>query len=78
MNPICSTRDEISQPSRPISPPGATAQDNSHTKLGTFRSTTKALLITRAGTLIVFFQMKFKFSKKFQTVYDFTQYFCFF
>jgi len=26
-----------------------------------------------AGTLIMFFQMKFKFSKKFQTVHDFTQ-----
>ena len=24
-NPICSTRDEISQPSQPISPPAATA-----------------------------------------------------
>jgi len=30
-----------------------------------------------AGTLIMFFQMKFKFSKKIQTVYDFTQNFCF-
>jgi len=26
----------------------------------------------------MFFQMKFKFSKKFQRVYDFTQNFCFF
>jgi len=25
----------------------------------------------------MFFQMKFKFSKKFQTVYDFTENFCF-
>ena len=31
-----------------------------------------------AGTLIMFFQMKFKFSKKFQTVYDFTKNVCFF
>ena len=31
-----------------------------------------------AGTLITFFQMKFKFSKKFRTVYDFTQDFSFF
>jgi len=31
-----------------------------------------------AGTLIMFFQMKFKFSKKFRTVYDFTQDFSFF
>jgi len=26
-----------------------------------------------AGAFIMFFQMKFKFSKKFQTVYDFKQ-----
>jgi len=31
-----------------------------------------------AGTLIMFSQMKFKFSKKFWTVYDFTQDFSFF
>jgi len=31
-----------------------------------------------AGTLIMYFQMKFKFSKKIQTVYDFAQNFCFF
>ena len=31
-----------------------------------------------AGTLIMFLQMKFKFSKKFRTVYDFTQDFSFF
>jgi len=31
-----------------------------------------------AGTLIMFLQMKFKFSKKFRTVYDFTQAFSFF
>ena len=30
-----------------------------------------------AGTLIMYFQMKFKFSKKFRTVYDFTQDFSF-
>jgi len=30
-----------------------------------------------AGTLIMFFQIKFKFSKKFWTVYDFTQNFSF-
>jgi len=75
-------------------------QHHSHTKLGTFRSPTKALLLTRqsitfysnlvmaadlgwnhflwAGTLIMFFQMKFKFSKKFWTVGDFTQNFSFF
>ena len=63
-------------------------QDHSHTKLGTFRSTTKVwLLIWQslafysnrvmaadlayshflwAGTFIMFFQMKFKFSKKFK------------
>ena len=29
-NPICSTRDEISQPSRPISPRAATAWDHSN------------------------------------------------
>jgi len=68
-------------------------QDHSHTKLGTFRSTTKVLLLTQqslafysnrvmaadlgyshflwAGTFIMFFQMKFTFSKKTQTVYDF-------
>jgi len=27
-NPVCSTRDEISQPSRPISPLAATADEN--------------------------------------------------
>ena len=31
-----------------------------------------------AGTLIMFFQMKFKFSKKIQVVYDFTQNLCYF
>jgi len=31
-----------------------------------------------AGTLIMFLQMKFKSSKKFWTVYDFTQDFSFF
>ena len=31
-----------------------------------------------ADTLNMFFQMKFKFSKKFRTVYDFTQDFSFF
>ena len=31
-----------------------------------------------AGTLIMFLQIKFKFSKKFWTVYDFTQVFSFF
>ena len=72
-------------------------QDHSHTKLGTFRSTTKALLLIWqslafysnrviaadladshflwAGTFIMFFQMKFKFSKKIQTVYNFIQFF---
>jgi len=70
-------------------------QDHSHAKLGTFRSTTKVLLLIWqslafysnrfmaadqgyshflwAGTSIIFFQMKFKFSKKIQTVYDFIQ-----
>ena len=70
-------------------------QDHSHTKLGTFRSTTKVLLLIWqslafysnrvmaadlgyshflwTGTFILFFQMKFKFSKKIQTVYDFIQ-----
>ena len=75
-------------------------QHHSHAKLGTFRSTTEALLLTRqslafssnrvmaadlgwnhflwAGTLIMLFQMKFKFSRKFWTVDDFTQNFSFF
>jgi len=70
-------------------------QDHLNTKLGSFRSTTKVLLLTWqslafylnrvvaadlccshflwAGTFIMFFQMKFKFSKKIQTVHDFLQ-----
>jgi len=31
-----------------------------------------------AGAIIMFFQMKFKFSKKFRAIYDFTQDFSFF
>ena len=72
-------------------------KDHSHTKLGTFRSTTKVLLLVWqssafysnsvmaadpgyshflwAGTFIMFFQMKFKFSKKFQTVWFYTKLF---
>ena len=70
-------------------------QDHSHTKLGTFRSTTKVIMLVWqslafysnrviaedpgyshflwAGTFIMFFQLKFKFSKRNQTVHDFIQ-----